>query len=72
MICERCEGKGIVLSEHSAFWQPSPWDGAERRKEPREGESDASFNEVPAPFYSTCESCHGLGRILPGLLSQRP
>jgi hypothetical protein len=68
MICERCDGKGIVLSQETPRWSPESWDGEERRKGPRE-ESDAKFKEVPAPFYTTCEACGGLGQILPGLLS---
>jgi hypothetical protein len=70
MICDRCEGKGIVLSEPASHWKPEAWDGQERRKETRE-EAGVPFEEVPAPFYSTCEKCQGLGRILPGLLSSR-
>ena len=68
MICGRCNGKGIVLSQESAQLTPESWNGNERRSWPRE-ESDAKFKEVPAPFYTTCESCDGLGKILPDLLS---
>jgi hypothetical protein len=68
MICERCKGRGIVLSQESPQWMPDSWDGSERRRWPRE-ESDAKFKEVPAPFYTTCEDCGGLGRQIPGMLS---
>jgi hypothetical protein len=68
MICERCDGKGIVLCQDNPQWRPASWDGSERRKWPRK-KDEAMFKEVPAPFYMTCDACSGLGRILPGLLS---
>ena len=68
MTCERCDGKGIVLCQEVPHWAPESWDGSERRREPRD-KGEARFKEVPAPFYTTCEACEGLGRILPGLIS---
>jgi hypothetical protein len=67
MICETCQGKGIVLSR--ARWEPQPWDGSERRKDLRDEDGGEKFQEVPAPFYATCDTCDGLGRTIPGLLS---
>jgi hypothetical protein len=71
MICERCQGKGIVPSQEQSVWRPEAWDGTERRQEPREAGPEASFREVAAPLFTTCEACQGLGRILPGLLSNK-
>jgi len=68
MICERCDGKGIVLSQDVEHWSPESWDGSERRREERD-QRGAKFKEVPAPFYTTCEACDGSGRIFPGMLS---
>jgi hypothetical protein len=70
MTCPRCNGKGILLCQDVEHWRPETWNGEERRQQAREYEA-ANFKEVPAPFYTSCEVCSGLGRVFPDLISSQ-
>jgi hypothetical protein len=67
MICQNCEGKGIVPTDQ--VYQAQPWDGDNRRNNGREmANADLKFSEVKAALYRSCEVCDGSGKLHQNLL----
>ena len=70
MICQTCDGKGIVPAPLGEVQDHSHWSGDERRREPRwSGNEAIQFREAePAARYSSCPRCQGSGKQHPNLL----
>jgi DnaJ-class molecular chaperone len=69
MICNVCDGKGIVPADAEAK-KTKGWNGEERRQQGRGiSNEELKFREaVPAALYESCERCQGSGKLHPNLL----